>query len=259
MRIWDGGEARIVLGRADRSMKTFLKHLAHTFGYDIRKYVIENNWDLQLRRLLEMHNIATVVDVGANAGQYALKLREIGYRGRIISIEPLLAAHTLLQRRSSRDPDWTVAERMALGDETGQKTMNISANLVSSSFLRMKQTHTDAAAESKVIGKESIPVRRLDDIMDNLNILSNVFLKLDVQGFEQKVLSGASTFLTVTEGLQMELSLEELYDGQPLYTELIQFVEGRGFKLFALYPGFMDKRTGRLLQFDGIFFRVAPT
>jgi hypothetical protein len=83
----------------------------------------------------------------------------------------------------------------------------------------------------------------------------NLFLKIDVQGFEPQVLEGAARLLDRTQGVQLELSLAPLYEGQTLFLPLVDWLAKKGFELWALIPGFIDNKTGRMLQVDGIFFR----
>src|SRR5208337_3648960 len=85
-----------------------------------------------------------------------------------------------------------------------------------------------------------------------------IFLKLDVQGFEYKVLQGAEQFLAHVAGIQIELSLVPLYDGEHLFHPMLHDLEERGYDLWSLIPGFVDPETGRLLQLDTIFFRKEP-
>ena len=69
------------------------------------------------------------------------------------------------------------------------------------------------------------------------------------------MLAGAAGFLDRIRGLQIEMSLQPLYEGQVLWQEMIAQVEPKGYRLWALVPGFFDPATGRLLQCDGVFFR----
>ena len=80
-------------------------------------------------------------------------------------------------------------------------------------------------------------------------------MKLDVQGFEHKVLQGAGQVLRRVAGIQLELSLVPLYDGEHLFHPMLHDLEERGYELWSVIPGFVDPDTGRLLQLDAIFFR----
>ncbi|WP_394550967.1 FkbM family methyltransferase [Agromyces sp. MMS24-JH15] len=195
------------------------------------------------------------VDVGANVGQWAMNLRRSGYTGRILSVEPLATAFRSLQRAAEGDPDWSVLQA-AVGAVDGTATLHISKNSVSSSILEIQESHLDASPQSRVIAEEATVVRRLDSILqEHLDPGTRTFLKLDVQGFESHVLNGASKSLDSAMGLEIELSLVDLYAGQATYLDLISRISLLGFEPWHLEPVFTDPVTGRTLQVDGLFFR----
>jgi FkbM family methyltransferase len=198
-----------------------------------------------------------VLDVGANDGGYVTALREAGYRGRILSFEPLSVAHVRLVTATEADPAWSAAPRMALGDQDGDVTINIAGNSASSSILPMTDKHRGAAPESTYVGSEHVEVRRLDGIRHPfIESAAAPFLKIDTQGFETQVLAGAAAILPRIVGVQLEMSLRHLYEGQTLWRDVVASLEAAGFELWAIVPGFFDPATGRMLQCDGIFFRA---
>jgi len=69
------------------------------------------------------------------------------------------------------------------------------------------------------------------------------------------VLRGAEQFLRRVTGIQLELSLVPLYDGEHLFHPMLDDLEDRGYEMWSLIPGFVAPSTGRLLQLDAIFFR----
>jgi hypothetical protein len=135
--------------------------------------------------------------------------------------------------------------------------INISANSVSSTLLNMLDTHIEGAPESKIIGKERVQVFPLDEIAPSLMKESkNIFLKIDVQGFEQEVLKGAKNMLEKAKGVEMEISLVPLYKDQKwLLAEILEYMTNNGFTLVSIVPAFTDHKTGKVLQCNGIFFR----
>jgi FkbM family methyltransferase len=192
-----------------------------------------------------------VIDVGANVGQYGLSLRKAGYRKRIVSFEPLPNAHEELTRVASGDADWQVFARCALGSHRGSAEMNVSANSYSSSLLGMTKTHIDAAPDSSYVGTVRTDVLPLDAIRTGLvNVGNRVFLKIDTQGYELEVLRGADKLLEQVQAVQVELSLCPLYEGQPLYREVLDYLEAKGFEIWCVLPGFEDKQTLRTLQIE---------
>jgi FkbM family methyltransferase len=235
----------------------FLRLLALRHGYVIERESIEISDALRTARLLRARDINLVLDVGANEGQWASQIRSRGYTGRIVSYEPLVGAHARLVSLAEDDPLWEIAPRMALGAATGEAEINVSANLVSSSLLMMKEAHLSAAPDSEFIRAEKTPIQRLDEVAAELfsKAGTRAFLKMEVQGFETAVLAGAAGVLPHITGIQAELSHVELYEGQSLFAETAAHIEGLGFELCALLPGFSDQETGRMLQVDGVFFR----
>jgi hypothetical protein len=120
----------------------------------------------------------------------------------------------------------------------------------------MTSLHNEAAPGSEYLSEEEIEIKTLDAIFDTLRIAGEkVFLKVDTQGYEKKVMDGAINSLSGISGIQLELSATELYQGEENYYSLCRFLEERNFHLVRVIPGFSSKKTGDMLQFDAIFFR----
>lgn len=240
-------------------MRRLVKRVARALDVEIRRVSVETSEPHRLCALFAYHRVDLVLDVGANLGQYGRQLRQAGYRGRIVSFEPVAEIHRRLQHIAAPDTRWTVAPPMALGDTDGYAVMNVSGNLVSSSLLPMREAHLAAAPQSGYIGQETVRLARLDSVADAyLTPASEVFLKVDTQGFEARVLAGAERLLPRICGLQLELSLTPLYEGETGMRLMLERLEDLGYDLHAVLPGFTDRLTGRMLQADGVFFNRAP-
>jgi len=201
-------------------------------------------------------NIDLILDIGANKGQFVSEIRDRGYRGRVVSFEPLSQAHRELLNASASDPLWEACQRCALGDQDGEVELNIAGNSDSSSILPMLESHRSAAPESAYQGKEIVPMKTLDSVAGQyMKDAHATFLKIDTQGFEWHVLDGARNTLPKIKGILVELSLVSLYEGQHLWREVIERLEAEGFTLWAFKPVFSDQVSGRTLQVDGIFYR----
>ena len=212
----------------------------------------------QIVASLKKFEIDLVLDVGANAGQFASGIRQYGYEGRIVSFEPLSQAHAELRKSSAEDPLWEAHPRCALGDHVGEVEINIAGNSQSSSILPMLESHRSAVPDSAYQGREVAPIKTLDVVAGRyLDDAHAVFLKIDTQGFEWQVLDGARDTLPHIKGILVELSLVPLYAGQHLWQEIINRLEAEGFTLWAFQPGFSDQVSGRSLQVDGIFYRTS--
>lgn len=214
-------------------------------------------FDQRLVAMIHHFNIDTVIDGGANVGQFGLMLRKGGFTGRIFSAEPLSSAFEQLAAAARLDPLWT-AERLALSDSDGSIEMNISANSVSSSVLPMLSAHSDADPKSVYVGKESAPSTTLDAYVERHRINpASTLLKLDVQGYEGTVLAGATGTIGLFAAAQMELSYVPLYGGQWLADDVAAFLKKHGYEFWMFDSAAMyEPVSKRLLQSDGIFVRA---
>ena len=250
-----GGTSFGVGAAARHLLRESLRHA----GLMVQRYSPATVADAEIAALLAHHDVDLVLDVGANAGQYAQSLRRSGYRGRIVSFEPLRDAWEHCVALAHRDPRWAIAPRMALGARDDQIEIHVSNNSVSSSILPMHERHRLAAPDSSYVGRESVDLRRLDGVAGSfLGHASRPFLKIDTQGYEGEVLAGASEVVQSLRGIQMEMSLTPLYDGSPSCDQLLEMMRSWGFAPWAILPAFIDQQSGRMLQVDGLFFRERP-
>jgi FkbM family methyltransferase len=229
-------------------------------GFEIRRWTVENSPDAQVARIVAHLGIDLVLDVGANEGQYAEMLRANGYQGRIVSFEPLSMPHAKLLERTRHDAGWVVAPCAALGDTAGEVVIHVAGNSLSSSLLEMLPTHEQAAPGSAFVANETVPLVRLDGVAAAyLDGARSVLLKMDTQGYEDRVLAGASEILAGIRAIQVELSMVPLYAGQLLFDDMRARLGVLGYELFAIFPIFVHEVTGQTLQVDGIFVRRNPS
>ena len=235
---------------------TPLQRIARRLGYDLAPRRTAGSPDAQLAAVLERFSVSCVLDVGANVGQYALRLRAVGYAGRIVSFEPLPEAHAELTRRAAADPAWQVAPRMAIGERDGEVEIEVSAESDMSSILPQSALLRRISPTSAVIRRERVPVARLDEIAPAwLQRDDEVVLKIDVQGYEPQVLEGAGALLRTLRGIQLEMSMVPCYEGERGFRETIDYLEAAGFELYLLLPGYFERKLARQLQVDGVFVR----
>src|SRR5580698_11384168 len=151
-------------------MRNFLKSSVRHFGYDIAPYPIPDWYLLRtgLIELFEQLQINCVIDVGANNGQFGSFLRQIGYKGRIVSFEPVSTTFKLLEEKSKNDPDWRV-QNLAVGSANEMLEINITGGSVFNSLLPMNSYgKTQFAKESVVRRTEQVNVVKLDSIMSEV-------------------------------------------------------------------------------------------
>jgi FkbM family methyltransferase len=242
-------KANLTVGRANEYAITALRNVLHKRNLDI----VRNPYWVTLVRTLGWLDLDTILDVGANIGQFGSGIRASGFQGRIVSCEPLSDAFTQLEHRAGRTPMWT-ALNTAVGATTGTIEINVSANSYSSSVLTVTDTCLSAAPKSRVVRSASTPITTVQQVVEAHNITpARTLLKIDTQGYEAAVLDGAGDTLSQFAAVQLELSLVELYEGQALFNELDARLRDSGFVLFSLEPGFSDPTTGRMLQCDGFY------
>jgi FkbM family methyltransferase len=230
------------------SIQRFVRECFRRQGVELARYAFP--------RLLATVDPELVLDVGANVGQYARELRTARFRGQIVSFEPLSSAHASLVRQATRDASWRIAPRMALGDVDGEATINIAGNSYSSSLMPMGKLHKHVAPEAGYVGSEKVRLHRLDSVArEFVGPGQRYMLKIDVQGYEQKVIAGAQETLRNAAALHMETSLVELYEGEAVISPLLDTAASLGFEIWSISPVFSDVRTGRLLQVDCFFVR----
>ena len=145
-----------------------------------------------LARICESAEISTIIDIGANVGQFSIDMRRGGFSGQIFSFEPVVSSFVILQKVSATDEKWDVYN-LALGREQSVQEIFVSGNSgLSSSLLEMNSLHLKNFPNSRNVRKELVTVSTVDIQIEKLGIdPGKSLLKLDVQGFEYNVLIGA--------------------------------------------------------------------
>lgn len=215
-----------------------IKRTAELLGYELINKKHQPSLMPHLRNLIRQDRVDLVIDAGANRGQFSLLLRRYGYRGEIHSFEPVSSAFEILEKVSSKDHDWHV-HQLALGDENGQQVINISNLTPLSSFLEPtnfgKQNFTDIAA----VDRETVEVRTLCTVFEELGIDCSdrtILLKMDTQGYDLKVFTGARAFHDNIACIVSEVSYKPLYSAMPSYLDVLKAYEEGGFGVTGFFP-----------------------
>ncbi|MBN1548323.1 MAG: FkbM family methyltransferase [Syntrophaceae bacterium] len=202
------------------------------------------------RQVLRLE-LATVVDIGANRGQFSLAVRRWAPGAQVLAFEPLDGPGALFRKLFKGDPK-VVFHQAAIGPKVGEATIHVSAADDSSSLLPISKVQERLFPGTGEVRTETIRVGRLADFVTVEDIATPAMLKLDVQGFELEALRGCEGLLKCFAYVYAECSFEELYSGQALAHEIISWLRERDFSLSGVYNMNYD-RKGRAVQGDFLF------
>lgn len=243
-----------------KSIKFRAHQLLNSLGFDLVRLRNSNaDFPRHLLNVFDAYGIDCVIDVGANAGQYGRFLREIGFKGHIVSFEPVGAVFALLERQSASDGKWS-CHKLALGDRNEEKTINVYKSTVFSSFLTANAYSKSIWQSLEDVTPESVTVVRLEDVYEALIGslgCKRCMLKLDTQGYDKLAFEGARGCLGHVHALQSELSLIAVYDGMTdVYDVLKEFHDG-GFYISGMYPINRDESLA-VIEYDCVLVRREP-
>lgn len=192
---------------------------------------------------------ATLLDIGANKGQFSLAYREFSPEGRIVAFEPFPESANRFRALFAGDARAEL-HQTALADTEGEASFHVTTRKDSSSLLE------PGAAQEAAYGVRdevtiTVPVKRLDQIVEMGGLARPVLLKIDVQGAELKVLEGCDD-LDKADFLYIELSFVELYKGQPLFAEVEAYLRHRGFAPIGFFNQSITAKFGPT-QVDVLF------
>jgi FkbM family methyltransferase len=202
-------------------------------------------------RILSGLDCRTVVDIGANRGQFALVARRCLPQARILSFEPLPAAAAKFRAVFAGDDRVTLHET-AIGPTPGNATLHVSRRDDSSSLLPITSTQVALFPGTAEIATATVRVGPLREFIPAADVRPPALLKLDVQGFELEALRGCEDLLDQFAYVYAECSFVELYAGQALADEVIAWLHERGFRLRGVHNMDYD-RGGRAIQADFLF------
>jgi FkbM family methyltransferase len=248
------------MGTISRNILDALNNVLSARGLEIHpKWRLERLPQARyLRRLFREWDVSSVIDVGANAGQYTDFLRsEVGFTGPILSFEPQPELAKRLAERSAESSIWRT-EGVALGAEHGTIEFRIAKNSEFGSVLPAKAFSEEYfGAMSSTTQVIDVEVRTLDDMIDaHRDFLGDrIYLKLDTQGFDLHVLSGLRRHDSSVVAAQSECAVIPLYEGAPEYYESIEAFRQRGFIVSQFFPN-NDGHFPRLIEFDSHFVRL---
>lgn len=234
-------------------MKTLAKRMARMLGYEVIAYSLQRNHTLRKMALLRRLEVNLVIDAGANRGQYASDMRRLGYKGRIVSLEPHPVVYPELCKTMSGDPAWS-GLNVAIGEQDGEvELFTPSITEVSSLLPAVGAGQTEGW---KTQDRTKVRQRAMRTLMSEVAGASDVVhWKLDVQGYEQQALHGAGDALSRCVSLELELSTVPLYHGETSMPAVLFWLHQAGYDVHSLEPICVDHRHGQILQVETLMVR----
>ncbi len=197
----------------------------------------------------------TIIDVGANVGQFAVACAKVFPEASIHSFEPLPECVGRLRKHAAKLGAIHVYP-VALGSLSADASIHVNSHSHSSSFLSLGERHREAFPSASEVGTVEVSMSTLDLQMSSVALRGPVLLKLDVQGFEPQVLDGASDTLPRVDYVLLELSFRPLYEGEKTFIEILHLLTGSGFEFSRPLGWLKDPRNGEILQMDALFVRT---
>jgi FkbM family methyltransferase len=194
----------------------------------------------------------TILDIGANTGQFASSAQLIMPSAKIYCFEPLPTCFRQLSERFQKAEN-VVCYNYGLGSDSAEIPFFENQFSPSSSFLPTTDRQTDAFPHTQSVTPVLVSVKRLDDIAADLNIVMPLLIKIDVQGYELPVILGGQTTIQQADMILVETSFVELYEGQALFSDVYDVLTQWGFRYAGALDQFVDPKTGEILQSDSVF------
>lgn len=237
--------------------KKYIHRFTRSLGFDF--YALKDKSDGELLRLrwLQEMNIRTVLDIGANEGQFALMIRKLLPKAAICSFEPIPDCYNKLIAHFNNDTAFK-AFNVAVGDKEEMIEMNINDFSPSSSLLEIDELHVDNFKHTAQSKKQLISVKALDGLRAELNLVKPYMVKIDTQGYEDKVIQGGQQVLEEAEVIFIELSYRSLYKEQTLFEDIYRDLVRLGFQYHGNFEELLSPINGAVLQSDGIFIKRQP-
>lgn len=235
-----------------------MRRLIQALGFDLYRYPSACERLMpHLRMLVPYHRIDTVIDVGANVGQFAAEMRLIDRDVQIHSVEPNPDVYKTLAGRAAADDRWATHE-CALGRSSGKVTLNVFSASDFSSCLMPNEFGAQRFQDSlTVAGSVDVELRTMDELLGSIPpaaIGSRLLLKLDTQGFDMEVLLGAASVLERVQAVVTEASLRPIYEAAPLFPEVLEFLTAKGFALSGFFPVSRSSDLS-IIESDCVFVR----
>lgn len=194
----------------------------------------------------------TVIDVGANLGQFAICASRLLRPEHVVSIEPDRAVANRLQANLKREKNVEILAS-AIGDFNGEVDFHVNKDSQVSSILGLGKDRVAEFPGSSVMNTITVPIATLDSLFGDRELVRPILIKIDVQGFEDRVLAGARNLIERVDWILIEVSFADLYDGEQSFTKILRFMEQFDFALVGPVNFHTTPSMKKIIEMDVLF------
>ena len=227
--------------------------LNKSYWKGLRHLVFPSIEHIDTFNFIKKNNIDLIIDVGTNKGQFSLLVNNIIPNSAIIGFEPIKSEFRIYKSIFRKKKDIKIFH-LALGEENKRSIINIASSKDSSSLLKINQNQTDLYGTHSTSKTQEVNVEKLDNFIDLIDKKNNIFMKIDVQGYEYQVIKGSTKSLKFITYLYVECSNVELYKNQMLFKDIENFLSSHNFFLQKIFNKDINK-NGEIIQADYLFTR----
>ncbi len=207
------------------------------------------------RAWFESCGFKTVIDVGAYIGAFSFAIATILPETEIYAFDPLAENCQKLCKNMGWFNKFHYFQT-ALGDQKGSLDFWKSDFVASSSALAMGELHKKTFPHTANMTSVKVPVARLDDYLPQMVLVDPILLKVDVQGYEEKVFQGGQGLLEKVDWVMTEISYKPLYQGQTSFEKIYSLLKAQGFEFAGNFETLLSPLDGSILQSEAMFVRV---
>ncbi|WP_426094218.1 FkbM family methyltransferase [Flavobacterium sp. DSR2-3-3] len=200
--------------------------------------------------------LTTIIDVGANSGQFTKVATHLYPHAQIHTFEPLPDLYSIIEKKFSSNPNINTYN-IALGNEDGTILFNKNKFGHTSSILEINEENIHFTRKDNVLEQIRVQIKKLDSIALFTDKTHLSLLKLDVQGYELEVLKGADQTLKAIDYIIIEANLEELYSSQPSFTVMNNYLQMKGFELMGMLDFNLGNKN-KYIEFDLLYRKISP-
>jgi len=197
----------------------------------------------------------TLIDIGANVGQFAVASIHMFEGSTVYPVEP----DPRVAEQLRKNVGMPVAENVrvtAIGNSIGTATFHVNRDPQVSSLLPLGADRIESFPASKVVEEITVPVTTLDVLFDGVILVEPILLKIDVQGFEDRVIAGGGSFLKRVQWVLVEVSFSRLYEGERNFETIVDLLKKHGFRFVRPMNFHFSPKTGEIIEMDALFIRV---